>query len=519
VQVLRLTYPNGAATVQIAGTRPTDDRGNFRLYGLMPGEYFVAVTPIQALGARGGRGGGALVAALGVAPAAPASPSNPQPAPVKTYFPNVTSLSQAAQLHVHAGEEVSNINLNFQIGTGGRISGDVVSSIPVSEMMWPAQIARGGIPDPPNVTLTLNLHDKNALQDPNANAGSNTTISLGNPANGHFEIPNILPGVYDLYASVPDINGYGPQQPPGHAVQPVAYGRATIDIHGGNQDGVAITVHHGIDVTGRVTIDGGASPSINNVRISLQADDSASKISVYQQIGRFLPMIDPDGSFTIPAVSEAHYRIQVLFGPPPPSAAAQPTLLSTLLADAGARGGGGGGRGALTGDTPAVVTAVPPVASTPLAVVPLSGPPLNPNAYVADIRQSGMSIYDDGLGIGFQNIQPLEILVKTDGGAVEGTVHDSNQKPVAGATVVLLPPMQHRQNPALFKTATSDASGHFSLIGIRPDEYKLLAWDSILPGAYMNSDFIKQYEDKETSVNVPASIHLDAQIAVISVQR
>jgi len=336
-----------------------------------------------------------------------------------------------------------------------------------------------------NSVVTLLPYDRNALLDPTSAITVSTT--MGDPANGHFEFPNVLPGVYDLYASLPDIQGYGPTQPPGHAAQPVAYGRTTIDVHGGDQGGVTVDVHHGVNIKGRVTVDGGTSPSMNDVHISLQPDDSSSKLDVYQQVSRFQPVIDSDGAFTIPAVPEAQYRFQLTFR----------RLITPVIQAARA-------------ETAPVSAAVPP-----LATVSLPGAPIESSAYVADILQSGLSVFDSGIFIGAQTVEPLDVRVRTDGGSVVGVVLDANRIPFAGATVVLIPPVHRRQNPALYKSAIAYSFGRFSMSGIRPDEYKLLAWESIPPDAYMNADVLSNYKEKETSVIVSANIPIETPLFVI----
>jgi hypothetical protein len=125
------------------------------------------------------------------------------------------------------------------------------------------------------------------------------------------------------------------------------------------------------------------------------------RIAVYQQVGRFQPVVDADGSFTIPSVPEAFYRFQVTFGGPSPAAQ--------------------------TGGT-------------------LPAPPLNPNAYVADILEGGSSVYDIGINIGDRLQVLVDVLIRTDGGSMEGYVRGANQMPAAGATVVLIPSQSHRSN-------------------------------------------------------------------------
>src|SRR5205085_11896323 len=102
--------------------------------------------------------------------------------------------------------------------------------------------------------------------------------------------------------------------------------------------------------------------------------------------------------------------------------------------------------------------AVLPAITTP----PVSATPLLANAYLADIRQDGVSIYDNGLVVGVQSAHPLEVIVKTDGGSIEGKVIGPDRKATAaGLTVVLVPPESRRQNSELYKTARTDDDGHF----------------------------------------------------------
>jgi hypothetical protein len=145
---------------------------------------------------------------------------------------------------------------------------------------------------------------------------------------------------------------------------------------------------------------------------------------------------------------------------------------------------------------------------------------LPPNTYVADVLQGGLSIYDNGLLITDQSIVPVEVVVRTNGGGIDGIVRDATQQsPAPGAIVVLVPQVQHRQNPSLFKSAIADAVGHFTFTAISPGNYKLFAWDNIEPGEFQNATFLGQYEEKGVAVNVAPAIHLDTTLTVIPMRR
>jgi hypothetical protein len=440
VQVMRVTYRNGIPAIESAGGQSSDENGRYRVIRLRPGEYYVAALP---------KVGGSLI---------------------RTFSPNALDLSQATMIRVHAGEEIGGINIAIRKGDLFRVSGQIVSAIPDFDAKNSAMS-----------TVTLLPH-ANGLQD--SSFSSSITISMLGEANGRFELANIFPGVYDVFASLADSRGSG-----------IAYGKTTITINGADVENVRVTVHRGVDIQGRVTIDGGASPSFNSVRISLQPEGNAARLAGYQQLSRFQPTVTSDGSFTIPAVPESQYRIHVTFAPPAPP----PTR-------------------------PVVNRSIDPFAPDPtpppsLVSVPLAGAPLGPNAYVADILQGGMTVYNTGISVGTQAFDPLDVRVRTDGGSVDGIVVDEKLVPFAGATVVLVPMVQHRQNPALYRVAISDETGHFSMSAIRPGDYKLLAWDFITPGAYMNAEILSNYVEKEYPVTVAANIRVQTKVTVISTSK
>jgi hypothetical protein len=58
---------------------------------------------------------------------------------------------------------------------------------------------------------------------------------------------------------------------------------------------------------------------------------------------------------------------------------------------------------------------------------------------------------------------------------LSGTVTDKSGKAVAGAAVVLFPPIDLRMDLFSYKTATANAQGQFSIAGIRPGTYTAFA--------------------------------------------
>jgi hypothetical protein len=68
----------------------------------------------------------------------------------------------------------------------------------------------------------------------------------------------------------------------------------------------------------------------------------------------------------------------------------------------------------------------------------------------------------------------------------------------------------------LFKTTVTDTTGHFSITGVAPGEYKLFAWEQIEEGAYQDPEFLKPYENQGQAVAIREGSRETAQLKVIS---
>jgi hypothetical protein len=434
VQALQGAYDNGTPSLQTANLKPTDDRGEFRLGVMAPGEYYVAVTPAPA-GTRG-------ATAPAIAPA--------EEAAITTLYPNATDASKGVPIVLHAGEDLAGINIQLRSVPTSKISGRVTHTLPAA----PPAAPRGGI-RPLIAVVGLAPRDRAALPD---------VVGVGVGVNaaddGTFEILNVPPGSYDLFARLPIATGWGGLAPPERATTPLAFGRTSVEVRGGNVAGVNVLVHQGVDVKGRITVDGQPPPA-NSIRVSLAPDDSAARVgemqiaNTFDQISRYLPQIGQDGSFTIPVIPEGHYRLQVSF---------------TVQA---------------------------------------------PNSYVAEIRQGAASIFDTGLTVGRETANPIEVVVNTNGGSIEGNVLTADRKTVPRTTVVLVPATNRRQNSALYKFTQTDAQGHFSMTGVAPGSWKVFAWESVKPGAYQNPEFMQKYEARGTSVTVTAGMRSNSDAPLI----
>jgi len=137
------------------------------------------------------------------------------------------------------------------------------------------------------------------------------------------------------------------------------------------------------------------------------------------------------------------------------------------------------------------------------------------NVYVSSVLHAGEEVPDTGIRISGLPPEPVEIVLEGPGGRVEGLVVDANEDPVVDALVVVVPSPDRRSNTNLFRTQTTDQRGAFSIGGVVPGEYTILAWTDVAPGAYQNEDFLRRFATRGTRVRIDAN---DREIVEVSVQ-
>jgi hypothetical protein len=161
VQLLRVVYTFRGKSWQESATARVDDRGDFRIYALTPGRYYIAAgtTPGASAPARGGGGGPATAARYSI-----------------VYYPNAPELDQAASIDVKPTGEVS-VDMHVRRVTQTyRVRARVVDP--------------RGIPLPQNVNYALAYRW--------LDRSFSTGARIPDPATGIFEMQNVAPGEYTL---------------------------------------------------------------------------------------------------------------------------------------------------------------------------------------------------------------------------------------------------------------------------------------------------------------------------------
>lgn len=134
------------------------------------------------------------------------------------------------------------------------------------------------------------------------------------------------------------------------------------------------------------------------------------------------------------------------------------------------------------------------------------------------IRLGDADVLSNGLHIDDQEQKPLEILIGTNPGAIEGRAVDSKQQPVAAAAVALIPesPLRFRID---HKFTYTDSSGRFQLQGLAPGDYKMFVWEDIEKGAWQDTDLMRTYESLGKLVHVVEGQTATTNVSVIPARR
>ena len=134
--------------------------------------------------------------------------------------------------------------------------------------------------------------------------------------------------------------------------------------------------------------------------------------------------------------------------------------------------------------------------------IEVSGLPAN--VYLTSARYGGAEVIDGGIDVDGNPRGPLNLYLGGAGsvGAIEGVVRSRNGQPADNSVVVIAPAASRRENPDAFRTATTDQVGLFSVRGLLPGEYTVLAWEEVEAGAYQNPEFLREFESRGVKATV-----------------
>jgi len=294
VVAFRVPPPGAIQTLVTTATATTDDRGVYRIYGLMPGTYVVA-TALRAAGAQSD-----IVAMrtadvdqmlrelqqrTGVSTAAPLPAPGPDLVPPGSYawapafYPGVSSTVSATTIKVAAGEERSGVDFAVQYTRMATIQGTLRSP-------------DGTVPTVQFAINTLGLRLQSLL-------GSTPTFSSERlDSSRTFKYTSTAPGRYAISVRT--------------ASDPMLWARAEIEVLGDDISDLQLVLQPAIRLRGRVAFEGTLAPP-GTLSVTLTASNGAGGGAAGStQLGNLHvsnAAVDDNGGFELAGIVPDSYRL------------------------------------------------------------------------------------------------------------------------------------------------------------------------------------------------------------------
>jgi hypothetical protein len=254
----RITYSGRRRTMTGMGRHSvatsfvfTNDRGEYRLYGLLPGRYYVVAMGIAEVVqdvADMGSGGEARTVKQ--------TDEGPRDVLGVQYYPGVPDPANAVALEVGAGEEKSGINLIYDY-------------VPLVQ-------ARGRITIPASCRGNISVVAKREI------GGQRNALQAAIDEGGRFELRGLTPGVWRVSAAQSERiglfgNGRG-----------CSTGEVAVQVGLGGADGVSLVMRPEVELSGVARFESDAGMPLERIRItaeSMESDDGTG--TEIKKDGRF----------------------------------------------------------------------------------------------------------------------------------------------------------------------------------------------------------------------------------------
>jgi hypothetical protein len=262
VEAMTYSYVGGKRQLRRTEQMRSNDKGEFRLFGLHPGTFYLHAYDwrVGGGGMRIGRRGSAGLEGYG-----------------NTYYPGTSEVAHAAPIQLSAGAQLRGFDIRMTRQAHYSIRGKL-----------PAPLGRQheneGIPQQ-NYTLRI-------VSRGEASRGFSLRTD-----NENFEFMEVLPGsYYVIYAPNNGENGL--------------YARQAVEVVNADVEGVTLNLMPLVDVSGSVRVEGTPRRPAENLHVSLRSD-----MPTFIAGGTNSAEVKPDGSFLIPGVPPDVYEVRVNSNP------------------------------------------------------------------------------------------------------------------------------------------------------------------------------------------------------------
>jgi hypothetical protein len=247
ITAMRYDYNSGKRQLNGGAEVTTDDRGDYRLYGLGPGRYYVRASNISQ------------VISMGQSPY------------LATFFPDSVDSGSASSVALGPGSEARGIDITLRHGSLHKVSGSLPKLPPTSHF---------------SVTLLPRASDGSAMKVPDWVGSRAGTGIYG------FRFDNVPPGSYELVGTRTTDGG------------PTYFLRQPVDVGDADVEGLVPDFSPGFDVAGRLLFDEGPVGALENLGVRFKP------VGAYYSLFPHAP-VKPDGTFVSRNVAPAEFEIDI----------------------------------------------------------------------------------------------------------------------------------------------------------------------------------------------------------------
>ena len=302
VQLLRFSYDAQAQrTYQTVGSARTDDHGDYRIYWMTPGRYYLmAGDPCD------------LNPSVMIPKPCIRADLNFKPVSMSVaYFPGVPDIASAQPIELKAGAELEGVNLTLLPKPPTyRIRGRVIDA---RNGQPPANAVVGALPNSNGILSNSEL-DQIATEFP---------LSSYNAATGEFEAKGLASGNYTLRAVV--------------QAAPQLIGTVKVTIPNADVQGITISVTPPSTLSGRVRVDGTLPIPMERLRLQLNSRTPMPRPAPGLAGGPngLFVNLSPDGTFSFQSVPSGEFRVllQVISAQPGVRPGANPMYIKEARYD------------------------------------------------------------------------------------------------------------------------------------------------------------------------------------------
>jgi hypothetical protein len=256
VSAMRMQYSGGRRRLAPAGRMSTtNDLGQFRVFGLPPGEYYISATlrtfdsMMMDMFGGGGPGG--------------PSGSNNSSGYAATYYPGTPNPGEAQRISLAVGQEMTSAEIQLQPVRLARITGSAVGSdgkAMSGAMVMLMPTMREAIMVMPGVSQT----DKDG----------NFTLSGVPPGEYSLQVQSLAAIMSAATQAMKMMGGADTEAAPAPQPMEREFATASLSVAGEDITGLVITGTRGATATGRIVFDDGAKPEkITALRVSAAPTD------------------------------------------------------------------------------------------------------------------------------------------------------------------------------------------------------------------------------------------------------